>query len=694
MVFLATLVSAAFVLASGDVGTLLVTNLIDAIRTDLPEGHDSFRFSISGQVVAFEDNTIHVRDGNEGTPVRQPPNCTNLHATIGDIVQIDGQGHDNALNRRVLQADTISVIGYRALPEPVEIDHAALSSGRHRYQLVRMQGVVAAAFRDELDSRWNWFLLCTPDGSVNVACMEAHYPLESLKSLSDANIEATGMAMQLTNWRARLGNHLQLCSSNAISVIRPAPTDPFRVPNLQDGPSAHRRCVSGHVLAATKEFLFLKSPRRALIRIRLSDGSAPPPAGSQVEVSGFPVRTAGGLLLFDAVIRPAHRPTAETSEPIDINPKTLFENPEGIDRISSLHNGQIIRLRGTVRTMPGLGNEQFAFMIDSCSRLFSVDMSAHHEACNGTPAAGSQVEVTGLCVADFQDDALRMGFPHFKGFVIVPRTSSDIKILANPPWWTPLRLFVFICILIVALIAIAIWNRLLHAHAERRGRELYHERIAHAQAEFKVEERTRLAVELHDSVSQTLAGVALQIDSADRASRTHGDTGCFLGTARQLLASCRRELQSCLWDLRSRTFEERDMTEAIERAVSPHTGSAKVSVRFNVPREQLLETTTHDILRIIRELVSNAVRHGHASSVRIAGEHHGDTVSFSVSDDGCGFDIRETPGPLQGHFGLQGIRERLKPYKGSIDIESAPGKGTRAAVRMVISEMNEDEEED
>ena len=136
------------------------------------------------------------------------------------------------------------------------------------------------------------------------------------------------------------------------------------------------------------------------------------------------------------------------------------------------------------------------------------------------------------------------------------------------------------------------------------------------------------------------------------------------------------------------------MTEAIERAVAPHTGSAKASVRFNVPREQLLETTTHAILRIIRELVSNAVRHGHASSIRIAGEHHGDQISFSVTDDGCGFDVREAPGPLQGHFGLQGIRERLKPYKGSIDIKSAVGKGTRIAVRMVITEMNEDEEDD
>ena len=170
---------------------------------------------------------------------------------------------------------------------------------------------------------------------------------------------------------------------------------------------------------------------------------------------------------------------------------------------------------------------------------------------------------------------------------------------------------------------ISLWNRALKHLSVKRGEELYRERIAHKAAELKVEERTRLAVEIHDSISQTLTGIALQFDN-----------GANEAVVRQMLASCRHELKSCLWDLRSRTFEEKDRTEAIRRAIGPNAGGAKVDVRFNVPRDELSETTTHAILRIVRELVVNAVRHGKATEVKVAGECHNGTISFSVKDNG------------------------------------------------------------
>jgi signal transduction histidine kinase len=144
-----------------------------------------------------------------------------------------------------------------------------------------------------------------------------------------------------------------------------------------------------------------------------------------------------------------------------------------------------------------------------------------------------------------------------------------------------------------------------------------------------------------------------------------------------MLASCRHELKNCLWDLRSRTFEEKDMTEAVRRAIGPNAGSAKVDVRFNVPRSDLSETTTHAILRIVRELVINAVRHGQASEIKVAGESHDGTISFSVRDNGCGFNPSNVAGPSTGHFGLQGIRERLNAFGGKLKIESEPGRGTK-----------------
>jgi signal transduction histidine kinase len=149
-----------------------------------------------------------------------------------------------------------------------------------------------------------------------------------------------------------------------------------------------------------------------------------------------------------------------------------------------------------------------------------------------------------------------------------------------------------------------------------------------------------------------------------------------------MLASCRHELKCCLWDLRSRTFEEKNMAEAVERTIANHLGQTASTVRFNVPREALSDSDAHVVLRIIRELTVNAIRHGHASYVKIAGELKDGFIKFSVRDDGCGFDPETANGPEQGHFGIQGIRERVAAINGSIDIRSVSGKGTRITVSI------------
>ena len=87
---------------------------------------------------------------------------------------------------------------------------------------------------------------------------------------------------------------------------------------------------------------------------------------------------------------------------------------------------------------------------------------------------------------------------------------------------------------------------------------------------------------------------------------------------------------------------------------------------------------------MVREFAVNAIDHGHATRLWIAGEHHDGMVSFSVRDNGCGFDLGAAPGPRQGHFGLQGVRERLDKLSGNLEIRSEPGKGTKVSIRFRI----------
>jgi len=255
--------------------------------------------------------------------------------------------------------------------------------------------------------------------------------------------------------------------------------------------------------------------------------------------------------------------------------------------------------------------------------------------------------------------------------------------LARPPWWTVQRLVTVIALLVVALFAILLWNRILRQMIERRGRQLFKTEVSKAESDLRTDERTRLAVELHDSIAQTLTGVSFQIDAAGKTLPPGADAAAgYLDVARRTLSSCREELRRCLWDLRSRTLEVPDFSEALHKTVHPGTGDAKVAIRFNVRRAQLSDTTAHNILSIVRELAVNAVRHGHARHIWIAGEKREGIVRFSVRDDGCGFDPSACPGLEQGHFGLQGIRERINRLDGRLSVESAPGKGARITVEI------------
>ena len=117
---------------------------------------------------------------------------------------------------------------------------------------------------------------------------------------------------------------------------------------------------------------------------------------------------------------------------------------------------------------------------------------------------------------------------------------------------------------------------------------------------------------------------------------------------------------------------------------APQIGDAVLQVRFDVRRRTFSENTMHAILRIVRELAVNAVRHGQATRILVAGSLEGQKLLFSVRDNGCGFDPERCPGLEQGHYGLQGIRERIDAFEGEIEIRSRPGDGTKVTIALNV----------
>ncbi len=276
-----------------------------------------------------------------------------------------------------------------------------------------------------------------------------------------------------------------------------------------------------------------------------------------------------------------------------------------------------------------------------------------------------------------------MVFPRIDRMLLVPRQADDIRILSRPPWWTPARLLAFIGALLAALVVILVWNFALRRLAERRGRELYRAEISQASAELRIDERTRLAAELHDAIAQNLTGVSLQIAAARQAKASDPKAeDQHLSTADQMLRSSRVELRRCIWDLRSEALDISDFAEAIRRTVQPVIGKSALSVTCDIPRSKLSDSTAHALLRIIRELASNAVAHGKASQVSVKGTGADGKARIRIEDNGCGFDPDNCPGQNEGHFGLKGIRERVKRLDGEFVISSAHGEGTTATIEI------------
>ena len=270
-----------------------------------------------------------------------------------------------------------------------------------------------------------------------------------------------------------------------------------------------------------------------------------------------------------------------------------------------------------------------------------------------------------------------------RNMLVTTGDDESVTVTRLPGFLTAVNLFAVIGVLVGLAVLVLIWNRALRTLVERRTRALLKEQIGHVKADLKTEERTRLAVELHDTLAQNLTGVSMEIETAN-ALRGTPEMAPHLDFASKALKSCRDELRNCLWDLRSQALEEPDMRKAILRTLQPHVNDSRITVRFPVPRTKISDNTAHALLRIVRELVVNAIRHGNATNIRVAGTLDRDALRCAVTDNGCGFVPESAPGLLQGHFGIQGMRERIEELGGELVLESAPGKGARATITIPV----------
>jgi len=585
----------------------------------------------------------------------------------------------------------------RADEAPAAISAAQFLGGAFDGRRVTGTCVIKDAFRDEINPNYCYLVLIWDSETVYAAVKTTERSNVDILGIIGAQVQVSGIiAPKLYEQREKLGRNLQIQRIDDIKILRKPTDNPFNVPSVtaldgqrpEDLSHVGRRHFAGKVIAVWTPATILVHGLSAngldeFVTAKLSD-LAVPACGDEIVVTGFPETDLYHYTLVRANWRPAPGKSVWNPEIRDVTFRSMTKDEAGRRRYRYELHGLPVRIRGTVRRLPDAADPNDALLIDDGTGLTPVYVSDNAAFLSGLEP-GCSVETTGTCVMETENWQFNSAFPQIRGFFVVPRSPQDIRVTARAPWWTTGKLLTVIGALLVALVFFLVWSVSLRILAERRGRKLFRAEIASAKSTLKTEERTRLAVELHDSLSQTLTGVSMELAAAeDLLESSPPETAAHLRIADRTLKSCRDELRNCLWDLRSSALDEPDMAAAIRRTLQPHLTDTRLSVRFNVPRAHLSDNTTHAILRIVRELVVNAIRHGRAGKIRVAGSLDRDALRFSVKDDGCGFDPDTCPGVLQGHFGLQGVRERVEKLGGEVVVESAPGHGTH--ISIIISQ--------
>ena len=199
-----------------------------------------------------------------------------------------------------------------------------------------------------------------------------------------------------------------------------------------------------------------------------------------------------------------------------------------------------------------------------------------------------------------------------------------------------------------------------------------------------VEERNRLAVEIHDTLAQGFTGIVLQLEAAEEAlDADPQEASDHLRRAKDLARESLQRARRSVWDLVPRALEERSLPDALEEEARKFTAAGRERAAFSISgsKRDLPARVQTALLRICQESLNNVRRHAGASEVQVVLGFDSDAVRLGVSDDGVGFDpnVLRSSGERRG-FGLFGMEQRARLLGGSLEVTSRKGEGTRIEV--------------
>ncbi len=220
--------------------------------------------------------------------------------------------------------------------------------------------------------------------------------------------------------------------------------------------------------------------------------------------------------------------------------------------------------------------------------------------------------------------------------------------------------------------------------ARLRAEEDLH--VSRSLLDRSLEERVRLGRELHDNVSQSIYGVALALESVRKKMTAAPEIEQRLEQCTAELRRLNQEVRAYLRDLEPAAVQRTPLAQALGEALAA-TAAHGVAVDSRLEDDALSGLPgahTPELVNLVREAASNAVRHGRARRITLRAVRRDDAVALAITDDGAGFD----PAAAAPGHGLANMRARAAALGGTLHVESSPGHGTRIVLTLPVAPVS------
>jgi two-component sensor histidine kinase len=443
-------------------------------------------------------------------------------------------------------------------------------------------------------------------------------------------------------------------SAQALALGRYTPSDPQVRPikSLRLISELHppQVTVRGNVVL-TSPVLYIEDATGGLA-IEGAHGAAPK-LGDEVQATGMIESNGLGTTLKQATVSLLW--SQEPAPPVSVT--------AGQAAIGAF-DGMYIEIEGRLDGKAAIAPQSAVINLSSGNHRYRAILSgAGQENILGGLLPHSVLRLRGVCAID--PEVSKSLTP----FVLFLRSAGDVSVISGPPWWDVRHLGE----IALALGTLTFIGVLIYIRAE------------HWRLHAVVEERSRMAREIHDTLAQSFAGIALQLESVLQKPWAKQEEVAPIALACNMARQSRSDAHRSIAALRTLHTEE-TLEHMLKKLLQPQvTGSsAQLTVTAAGTEQRLSGEHTSQVLRIAQEAVANVLQHADARRIDVRLVFESNRLLVEITDDGRGFDVSASSALDDGHFGITGMKERADSIKAEFAILSG-NAGTRITLNVPIA---------